>query len=67
MKSVFFFSEVPLVLTMFFFLTTQAPMCYHTVKEPIYDCMYTSIVIRDFHFSVYLNINVGSQAYEPYK
>lgn len=35
MKSGFFFSEVPLVLTMFFFLTTQAPVCCHTVKEPI--------------------------------
>lgn len=30
------------------------------------ECMTTSIVQKDSHFSVYLLINVGSQAYEPY-
>lgn len=31
-----------------------------------FECMTTSIVQKDSHFSVYLLINVGSQAYEPY-
>lgn len=30
------------------------------------ECMTTSIVQKDSHFSVYLLINVGSQAYEPF-
>lgn len=30
------------------------------------ECMTTSIVQKDSYFSVYLLINVGSQAYEPY-
>lgn len=30
------------------------------------ECMTTSIVQKDSHFSVYLLINLGSQAYEPY-
>lgn len=30
------------------------------------ECMTTSIVQKDSHFSVYLLINVGAQAYEPF-
>lgn len=32
-KVVFFSFGVPTVLTMFFFLSTQGPLCYHAVKD----------------------------------
>lgn len=32
-EKVFFSFGVPTVLTMFFFLSTQGPLCYHAVKD----------------------------------